>query len=209
VTGAPVHATRASYADLAREILARPARLGRVRLVAVDGGTGAGKSHLADRLVVALRAAGALTSLVPTDDLLDGWADQFAFWPRLEAKVLDPVASGRPGRYRRYDWDAGAFAGAQVEVPVPDVLVLEGVSVARLEVRQRLTLAVFVTAEPGSRLARVVARDGVAIEPQVRAWMAAEVAHFARNATPERVDVLVDGDPRVQHDPEVEYVRLR
>ncbi len=197
----------ARYRDLAEEIAGRPARLGPVRLVAVDGGTGAGKTEFAGRLAEALRHAGLTAEVLHTDDLLDGWADQFTFWPRLEA-VLDRLARGEPARYRRYDWLAGRF-GQERTVPVPDVLIMEGTSTARGQVRSRLTLAVFVTADSGVRQSRVLARDGVAIEPDLRRWMAAEQRHFARDATPERVDVLVDGQARVGHDPDSEYVRLR
>jgi hypothetical protein len=200
--------TVATYEDLAGEIVRRPARLGGVRLVAVDGGSGAGKTTFAGRLAEALGWAGERVEVVHTDDLLDGWADQFTFWPRLRDGVLQPLAGGAPGRYRRYDWVADGFAEERV-VPVPDVLIMDGVSVARAEVRPRLTLAVFLTADPGLRLSRALARDGVAIEPQLRAWMAAENAHFARDGTPEWVDVLIDGGSPVEHDRDSEYVRLR
>jgi uridine kinase len=198
----------ATYADLADEVRRRPARLGPVRLVAIDGGSGAGKTTFADRLAVALGAAGTRSVIVHTDDLLDGWADQFTFWPRLRDGVLKPLASGRPGRYRRYDWVAGRFAEEQA-VPVPDVLIIEGVSAARAEVRAWLTLAVFLTADPALRLSRALARDGAAIEPELRRWMAAEDSYFAREATPEWVDILIDGGPGAEHDRESEYLRLR
>jgi hypothetical protein len=68
---------------------------------------------------------------------------------------------------------------------------------------------VFLTADPGVRLSRVLARDGAAIEPELRRWMAAEEAYFAREATPEWVDVLIDGGSVVEHDRESEYLRLR
>ena len=203
MTGVPM-----TYADLAREVRRRPARLGDVRLVAVDGGSGAGKTTFAGRLAVALRATGVHTEIVHTDDLLDGWADQFTFWPRLVTEILRPLAEGRAGSYRRYDWLTGGFAES-VTVPVPDVLIVEGVSVARLDVHHRLTLAVFMTADPDLRLDRAVARDGAGIEPDLRVWLAAEEVHFARNTTPERANVLVDGAPRVEHDPSSEFVRLR
>lgn len=196
------------YGALAKEVLGRPPRLGRVRLVAIDGGSGAGKTVFTGRLLTALDGECVHTEVVHTDDLLDGWADQFTFWPRLEEGILAPLASGEPGRYRQYDWDVGAFA-EEHPVPVPDVLIIEGVSVARVHVRARLTLAVFIAVDQAVRLSRALARDGAAAEPALRRWMAAEQVHFARDATAERVDVLIDGDSAVEHDPDREYVRLR
>ena len=93
------------FAELAALIMGRPARLGRTRLVAVDGFAGSGKSTFAERLARELGAP-----VLHTDDLLEGWTDMVSFWPRLEAWVLDPLRQGRPGRYRRYDWLHQRFA---------------------------------------------------------------------------------------------------
>jgi energy-coupling factor transporter ATP-binding protein EcfA2 len=196
------------FADLAAEIGRRPARLGSVRLVAVDGPSGSGKTTFARRLAAALGQAGSAVELVHTDDLLDGWEDQFTFWPRLERGVLEPLARGEPGRYRIYDWVRGCFGG-NLYVPVPDVLIVEGATSARAEAYLRLTLSVFVTADRDLRIRRALARDGPAIEVPLRRWMAAEDDYFAGAGTVDRVDRVVDGVARVGHDPECEYVRLR
>ena len=179
--------------DLVTRILTGPARLGAVRLVVIDGPSGAGKTVLAERLVAALRAAGARVALVSTDDLLDGWSDTVTFWPRLERYVLEPLRSGRPGGYRPYDWAAGAFGSRFVPVPVPEILVVEGVSAARAASRAQATLSVFVTAPPEVCLERVLARDGDAIRDELLAWQRREAAFFAADGTRDRVDVVLDG----------------
>ncbi|OLB66479.1 MAG: hypothetical protein AUI10_02595 [Actinobacteria bacterium 13_2_20CM_2_72_6] len=196
------------FADLATEIARRPARLGTVRFVAVDGPSGAGKTTFAGRLAGALIRAGNRVEVVHTDDLLDGWADQFTFWPRLESGVLAPLARGEPGRYPVYDWVGGEFGGS-LGVPVPDVLIVDGATSARAEAYPRLSFSIFVIADRDVRLRRALARDGATVEAPLRRWMAAEDDHFAATATAERVDRLVDGVARVGHDPEDEYVRLR
>jgi hypothetical protein len=193
--------------ELAAWVLGQPARLGGVRVVAVDGGTGAGKTNFADRLAEALRNEGAAVEEVHTDDLLDGWDDMVTFWPRLEHDILAKLREGQPGSYRRYDWRAGRFAEPAVPVPVPDVLVLEGVTSARRAIRAELTLGVFVTAPRDLRLARSVARDGEELRPHLLRWLAAEEAHFAADRTVDGVDVLVDGAPDEPHDPRTEYLR--
>ena len=195
------------FADLAAEIARRPARLGGVRLVAVDGPSGSGKTTFAWRLAVALERGGWRVETVRLDNLLDGWADQFTFWPRLEHGVLEPLARGEPGRYPVYDWIRGCF-GAIMHVPVPDVLIVEGCSSARTEGYPRVSLAVLLAADRDLRLKRALARDGPEIEEPLRHWMAAEDGYFARSGTAGRVDRLVDGVARVGHDPESEYVRL-
>lgn len=199
-----------AYAELARRVLAGPARLGRTRLVAVDGPSGAGKSRFAARLADALAALpGGRPPVVNTDDLLDGWDDQVTFWPRLDEWVLAPLREGKPGAYRRYSWVRQRFLARPVPVPVTPVLVLEGVSAARAVVRPELTLAVFVTAPASLRLDRAVARDGPEILPELRRWHAGERAHFAADDTVSRADLLVDGAPALPHDTDRYYVRIR
>ena len=197
-----------SYAELAREVLRRPPRLGTVRLVAVDGPSGAGKTFFAHRLATALRSAGARVTLVQTDDLLDGWEDQFTFWPRLEASVLAPVRNGRPGAYHRYDWHRARFGEQPVPVAPSGVLVLEGVSAARAAIRPEATLSVFVTVPEGVGLARAVRRDGEALRPHLERWRRRERPHFVADRTAAHVDVVVAGVPEVPHDPATQFVRV-
>lgn len=199
-----------AYAGLARRVLAGPARLGRTRLVAVDGPSGAGKTAFAARLADALAATSDTTRppVVHTDDLLDGWADQLSFWPRLEEQVLAPVRAGQAGAYRRYNWTRRCFLPAPVPVPVAPVLIVEGVSAARAAAVVDLTLAVFVTAPQPLRLTRAVSRDGPEILPELRRWHVIERAHFAADGTEARADVVVDGAPALPHDPTDYYCRI-
>jgi uridine kinase len=195
------------YADLARRVLDTPPRLGAVRLVAVDGPAGSGKTTFAARLAAELRASGASAAEIHTDDLLEGWTDMVSFWPRLTEWVLDPLRRGEPARYRRYDWVRGRFEDEWQPLPVPGVLVVEGVTSARAAVRPYLGLGVLVWAGRDLRLARGIARDGEALRPEWLRWMAAEDRHFAADDTARRADLVVDGAPEVPHDPEREYVR--
>jgi hypothetical protein len=149
-----------------------PPRCGSVRVIAVDGGAAAGKSTLAELLRSALDAA-----LIHTDDVLDGWADQFGYGPRLRAGVLEPLAAGRPGRYRRYNWRQGSFAD-EVDVPVSPVLIIEGVgSIAACG--PALALGVMLTVERAERERRWRARDGLLAEPEL-AWLTAEEPYLAQ-----------------------------
>jgi uridine kinase len=182
-----------SFEELAGEVLRRPARLGLTRLVCIDGPSGAGKTAFADGLAAALGAmSGERVQIVRTDDLLDGWEDQFTFWPRLERQVLAPIRAGRSGRYRPYDWDRGRFADVWRSVTPAAVLVLEGVSAARAQVRPEASFTVFVTAPDQLRLSRGIARDGLALRPYLEKWRQREERHFAADATAHHVDLVVD-----------------
>lgn len=171
--------------------LQRPARLGGTRLVCVDGGAGSGKSTLAEALVEEAGRNGS-AHLVHLDDLLDGWEGLFEVAGSLAEQVLEPVRSGRPGRYRRYDWHARGFAEEHL-VPPTDVLVVEGVGSGAAAYASLVTLLVWVEAPAHLRLARGLARDGEALRPQWERFMADEERLFAREHTRERADVVVDG----------------
>lgn len=156
--------------------------MGPVRLVAIDGPSGAGKSTFAARLVEQLRDV--RVALVSTDDFAT-WDDPVAWWPRLEAGVLRPLAAGKPGCYRRLDWSSGRpEPGAEVTVPVPDVLVLEGVSSGRRSVRTRLSRLYWLDGgDEATRLARALARDGAGARAELERWQAFERGWFAIDET--------------------------
>lgn len=185
VTAVPV--TGASVSALAAAARAAGPRLGPVTLVCVDGPAGSGKSTLAGRLAEELSAP-----VVHLDDLYEGWAGLDGVWQRVEDQLLGPLAAGRPGRYQRYDWDAGCFA-EWVDVPFAAALVLEGCGSAPRDVDGRASLVVWVEAPADVRLERGIARDGEALRDEWLRWMGLEAVHFARERTRERADAVVDG----------------
>jgi hypothetical protein len=183
-----------NFADLARDVLAAEPRVGTVRLVAVDGPAGSGKTTFGASLACALVATGAAVGQVSVDDLRNGWADIVDWWPRFDHEVLTPLAYGRAGSYRRYDWGADRFAPVEATAPVVDVLILDGVGSASTAAAGRLTYSVWVCAgDPAMRLARLIARDGEALAPELARWMADETAYFVTDRTAERADLCVDG----------------
>jgi uridine kinase len=174
---------------LAARVRAAATALGAVRLVCVDGPAGSGKTTLAATLADAL---GADAAVVHLDDLYEGWTGLVGVWERVEAQLLTPLAAGRPGRYQRYDWEAGRFA-EWLEVPVTEVLILEGCGSSPRAVDGRAALRLFVEAPAEVRLARGLDRDGVDEREHWLAWMVEEAAEFAREDTRARADVVVDG----------------
>ena len=151
-------------------LAAVPPRCGPVTVLAIDGGAASGKSTLAAALAIRMPSV----FVVHTDDLLDGWADQYTYAQRLQEQVLRPLSQGRPGRHQRYDWIAGRFIG-WMDVPVTDVLVVEGVSAAQACLPW-LSLAVLLELPRAERERRWRARDGE-LGPEAVRWLDAEDAH--------------------------------
>ena len=164
---------------------ARPPTLGTGRLLCIDGPAGSGKTTL----------AAAVAALVPgcrvvhMDDLYPGWDGLPQVGDQL-AGLLRPLAEGRPGRYRRYDWHAGAFAETVTVEPV-DLLVVEGVGSGSRGTADLVTALVWVEAAYDVRMRRGLERDGEAFAPHWKAWAAAESQHFAREGTRDRADLVV------------------
>ena len=182
---------RGTFAGLAADVLAAPARLGSTRLVCVDGPAGSGKTTFGRALAAALDAP-----LVHMDDLYAGWTLVGAA-ARLAAGVLRPLRAGRPGAFHRYDWHAGAFSPDPVTVPVAAALVVEGCGSCPPAHDGLTTLRVWVEAPAELRLRRGLARDGDALAPQWLAWQQTEAAVFAEQGTRARADLRVDGAPAV------------
>ncbi|MDG4820332.1 hypothetical protein O7635_00400 [Asanoa sp. WMMD1127] len=181
-----------TFDGLARRILRRRPRIGRTRLVAVDGPSGAGKTVFAARLASSIVAVGGVpVPLVHTDDFLSGWDDQFTSWDRVAASLLAPLRAGEPGRHRRYDWERASFVGPWVPVPPAPVVILEGFGAARAG--SELSFSIFVVAPARLRLERALARDGAATRSELLRWRRRENRHFATERTAERADLVVRG----------------
>ncbi|MCW2784444.1 MAG: 4-amino-4-deoxy-L-arabinose transferase, partial [Marmoricola sp.] len=82
-------------------VLARPVTLGSGRLVCIDGPSGSGKTTVARQLAGLLPA-----TTIHTDELCPGW-EGLPLVPGVLARLLEPLAAGRPGSYREWDWIGG------------------------------------------------------------------------------------------------------
>jgi uridine kinase len=188
------------------QVQATPARLGRTRLISVDGPAGSGKSSLAATLAARAESRGSTVLVLHMDDLYDGWDGAIRGFELLRDHVLSRLAGGREGRYRRYDWHLGAYAERHV-VPVGlDLLIVEGVASADRGADPWQSLRIWIETSNDVRLERGIERDGEALRDRWLDWMRWERDHFAAEGTRDRADLIVDGDPAVPHDPATELV---
>ncbi|MFC8449092.1 uridine kinase [Kitasatospora sp. NPDC057223] len=174
-------------AALAAGIRAAAPSCGPVRLVAVDGHAGSGKTTFAARLAAALGGA----PVVHLDDLATheepfGWTD------RLRGQVLEPLAAGRSAEYEVYDWTLRRFGGRR-RVPAAPVVLLEGVGSGRRDVRPWLARLLWMELDAPAARHRGELRDGPGLAEFWAGWALAEQAHFAGDPSRPYADVLVDG----------------
>lgn len=165
-------------------LLAAPARLGSTRLLCVDGPAGSGKTTLAGKVADLTGAR-----VIRMDDLYPGWTGLFTVDEHVLG-ILEPLAAGLPGRYRRYDWEADAYAEEHVVEP-SDVLVLEGVGAGNRRWAGLASLLVWVEASDEVRFARGLERDGEAARDHWVRWMADEVRLFAAEGTRDRAELVL------------------
>lgn len=152
-------------------------------VVLIDGGSGAGKTSLGERLAPALEA-----QLVSLDGLYPGWDGLEA---GSAAVVADVLRRADPG-WRGWDWTASRAAGWH---PVdPDrALVIEGCGALSRAARERATLGVWVELDAAERKRRALARDGDAYAPHWDRWARQEAAFWAREHPWELADVVWRG----------------
>lgn len=132
-------------------------------------------------------------TIVATDDFA-AWNDPIDWWRRMLEEVLEPIAAGRPARYRRRDFVTGDLQ-QWVTVPVTSVTIIEGVSSSRREYADLLCFSVWVDTPRDERLRRGLERDGADALPLWQRWMATEDEFFAQDRPWERADAIVPGTP--------------
>jgi hypothetical protein len=162
----------------------RPPTLGTGRLLCIDGRAGSGKSTVATQVA---QTTGAV--VIHTDDLCPGW-DGLPQVPELLAALLRPLASGRPGTYRRYDWVAEQV-GDQVEVAPSPLLVIEGVGSGARLLRPWRTALLWLECPAPRRRRQALARDGDSFAPYWESWASAEDRYLRSDADRSNADLVV------------------
>ncbi|MFI7063514.1 uridine kinase [Kribbella sp. NPDC050124] len=202
-TNAPHPLTIDSLLD---HVQSAPPRLGNTRLISVDGPAGSGKSTLAATFAARAEARDLNTRVIHMDDLYDGWTGAVRGFGLLRDHVLQRIADGREGRYRRYDWHTGMYAELHVVPVTVELLIVEGVTSCDRDADHWQSLRVWIETSNEVRLGRGIARDGEALRDHWLEWMRWERDHFAEQGTRSRAHVIADGHPSIAHDPALELV---
>ncbi|MFI5841796.1 dephospho-CoA kinase [Catenuloplanes sp. NPDC051500] len=174
----------------AREIAtwarALPPSAGHARVIAIEGRSGAGKTHLAGAVATELAAP-----LIRMDDLYPGWDGLLGGVAALREWILVPLAAGEQVRWRRWDWAGGAY-GAPEELTVTTDLVIEGVGSGASELRPYRSAVIWIEASEAVRKQRALARDGETYAPHWERWARQEDAFYALHRVRENADRIID-----------------
>jgi uridine kinase len=179
-----------TVARLATRLAETEPRLGRTRLIGVDGRSGSGKTWLAGRLASPLGAP-----VIHMDDLYPGWDGLAKAADVLTEWVIEPLSKQEPARWRRFDWDSMSYAEWHTTEPA-DVVVLEGCGSIRSALAGVYADRVWVEAPAAARRQRLRARpDWAAYEPFARRWAELEEQLYRIEHTRRRCDVIVENPP--------------
>ncbi|PHQ53334.1 hypothetical protein BLA24_02330 [Streptomyces cinnamoneus] len=173
-------------AALAGRLRALPPSLGPVRLVAVDGHAGSGKTTFCARLAAALGGAPVLhlDDLATHDELFE-WTGRMREW------ILAPLARGETARYRAYDWVARRFGDDERALPAAPVVLVEGVGAGRRALRPYLACLLWMELTDEGSWERGQLRDGPELTDFWDGWKQAERAHFSTDPTRPYAQLLV------------------
>ena len=187
-------------------------KLRRPVVVAVDGGSGAGKTTIAEKLMRFTEIA-----LVPLDDFyqtviaesewpyktveqrLNGIFD----WSRVRSEALEPLRAGRPGRWHAFDFTRGlgkegtySLKKEVTEVAPASTILVEGSYSASPPLRDLIDLAVLVDVQNRRRHLRTAARGDDAEFPAKwhAIWDAVEAHYFQHVCLPESFDLVIRND---------------
>ncbi|MFE7130376.1 uridine kinase [Streptomyces sp. NPDC057638] len=156
-------------------VRARPPSCGPVRLVAVDGHAGSGKSTFTRRLAAALGEAA--TPVLHLDDLATH-EELFAWTDRVLTQVITPLAHSRTAHYTPYDWVRRGF-GPPHPLPAAPVVLVEGVGAGRRALRPYLAGLLWMDRAAEDSWRRGRTRDGREQSAFWDGWTVAETRHFA------------------------------
>ncbi len=153
-------------------------------VVLIDGRSGSGKSTLANEIARARARGEDAVTLLALDTIYPGWDGLAAASDMLATDILQPRAEGRPGTWRRWDWNLGEAAERQ-DVQPHAALIVEGAGALTGHTAPLADITVWLESPVASRRSRALLRDGDAYRPHWERWAAQEREHI-RQHTPAR-----------------------
>jgi uridine kinase len=159
-----------------------------IKIIAIDGHGGAGKSTAAEKLAKELNA-----EILHTDDFAS-WNKPVDWWTRIIDEVFEPIQHGvKTLNYKRGNWWPDHRPTPIKDQAVTPIMVLEGVSSARKEFRPYLTYTIWVETPRELCLKRGLERDGQDKLELWRKWFAQEDEYIARDQPRQYADLEVSG----------------
>lgn len=155
-----------TFGELSKKIINLPTKH-RQRIIAIDGGGGAGKTTFAEELQKEIPGSfivevddfyrpPQLRTPLPSTKVINHNFD----WDRFRTVVLEVVKSNRDVRYQLYDFKKGTLSGKVLSVPRDATIIVEGVWSLQKAFIDFYDYCIWLEAPAEMRLQRGLSRDG-------------------------------------------------
>lgn len=170
-------------------VLAQASTVGGRVVILLDGGSGSGKTLLADELSAAWRTSrGEDLQVVHLDDVYPGWNGLAAAAEAVSATILRPRDPG----HESWRWDTSE-PGGWVRLDPSRSTLVEGCGALTRASAQLSGVRVWLELDAPRRMGRALARDE-GYEPWWDTWATQEAAHWRRNRPWDLATLVVRGD---------------
>lgn len=190
--------------ELADEVNNSSKKCGQTKIVVIDGPAGSGKTTLAKSLSELLGNC----PIIHMDEIYDGWENALSpkTFSNLTNWIIKPLFENRSIEFTKYDWHLEK-RNEKVVIKLPKVLIIEGVGSSSSEISEHTCLKLWIEVNKEIGISRVLTRDGLEIEEQMKKWQTLESKFFIENNSKEYSDIWIDGDPVVKIDTSSQFVR--
>jgi uridine kinase len=193
-----------NLSDLVQNVNSSSKKCGKTKIVVIDGPAGSGKTTLAKSL------SGLLENcpIIHMDEIYEGWEN--ALSPKtsqdLVEWIINPLLEDKSIEYLKYDWHLEQRI-EKVVINNSKVMVIEGVGASVSEISKHACLKLWIEVNEETGINRVLTRDGLQIQEQMKKWQTQESKFFIENNSKENSDIWIDGDPVVKIDTSSQFVR--
>jgi uridine kinase len=188
-----------TFQKLADEIISLKGKHSQ-KIIAIDGGGGAGKStfakHLQELIPNSVVIHGDDFYIGPWDKRLDHTnyvVNPMFNWDRYKSEVLDAVRDGKPVQYHVYDWHKHS-ALEVVSVPTDAIIIVEGGYVTQKDFADSYDYKIWIEADMNLRLEKAIVRDGEHMRYLWEEdWLPVERNYIEKDNPASRANLIVKG----------------
>ena len=190
-----------TFSKLSQEIIKLPSKH-RQKLVAIDGGGGAGKTTFATKLQKEIVGSSIvkiddfyrppqLRSPVMSTQVINPNFD----WDRFRTLVLEAVKNDKDINYQLYDFGVGTLSGKSISIPRGAIIIVEGVWSLQEAFADFYDYRIWLEAPKEIRLERGLMRDGEGMRKEwEQEWIPAD-QYYQKTSQPHlKADCVIDSD---------------